>query len=507
VRLRGRFVLVMLLISSIGLLPAPALAQSAGFPEFRTNGGLFDHGTLAYNPTNEWIFPSIIRAADHFTDPFDIYYLYTAPHDGPGGVSLFHAPSLNGPWTEHVANPVIPNRWEPHYSVSHVSSPEAFWVEDEQQLFMYFHGENDRTRFATSTDGITFEYGDTAVTAAQSGTDIREASYARVAEYAIPGTSHRYIMLFMDRLGSVRRIRLATSADARSWVVRPTPLVSPRGAEGQNISSASYFPWQGRHYVTYHATSGNVHLTEVGADFALERHLGVLYDSLRSDPENGRSAAPTFVSAGGTLHMFYEAGRRGSTTIAHATADLDRLGPLAQPHYEFTDVANPSTHFHPIHRLASVQLTTGCGRITVYCPDRSVTRAEMASFLARALDLELHSTARFSDVTPGTTHAGAIEAIAAAGLTNGCGNGRYCPDRPVSRAEMATFLMRAVELTPVTTSNQFVDVTFGATHTDAINAIARAGITTGCGRTTHYCPERDVTRAEMASFLVRGFAL
>jgi hypothetical protein len=503
----SRVLLAVVLLVSLSLPARPAEASSDAFPRFTSSGAILDHARLGFNPTDEWIFPTVVRAADHFDEPLGTYYLYTAPHDGIGGISLHYSDSLTGPWLEHTANPVVSNVWEPYYSVSHVSSPHAFWHPEEEQLLLYFHGENDQTRFATSTDGIAFEYGDLALTAAQAGPGVREASYARVFEHPRPELGHRYLMLFMDRVDNTRRIRLATSGDARSWTVRPTPLVHPRGAEGHNVSSATYLPWQGRHYVAYHATSGNIHLTEVGADFGLERHLGVLYDSVRTTPESGRSAAPTFVVDGSTMHMFYEAGRRGRTTVAHATADLHALLPLSQPHYEFVDVNNPSTHYHPIHRLASAELTTGCGRITHYCPTRGVTRAEMASFLARALDLPLRSGTRYTDVRPGTTHAPAIEAIAHAGLTNGCGRDRYCPDRAVTRAEMATFLMRALELPPHTSSNQFEDVGFGATHTEAINAIAQAGITTGCGRTTHYCPDRDVSRAEMASFLVRGFGL
>jgi hypothetical protein len=502
----ARFLLVSLLLS-VTLPIHPAQATSDGFPRFSSTGPLLEHGSLGFNPTDEWIFPTVLRAADHFEEPLGTYYLYTAPHDGIGGISLHYSDSLRGPWSEHEQNPVISNRWEPHYTVSHVSSPHAFWHPEEEQLFLYFHGENHETRFATSTDGVEFTYGDVTLTAAQSGSGVREAAYARVFEHTIPALGNRYLMLFMDQVENVRRIRLATSDDARTWTVRPTPLVHPRGSEGRNVSSATFFPWQGRNYVAYHATSGNVHLTEVGRDFTLERHLGVLYDSSAEAPDNRRSAAPTFVVEGSTMHMFYEAGQRGRTTIAHATADLDRLQPLSQRHYEFEDVVVPSTHAMAIYALAGAEITTGCGRLSLYCPDRSVTRAEMASFLARSLDLPPRSGSRYSDVTAGTTHAAAIEAIAHAGLTNGCGNGRYCPDRAVSRAEMATFLVRASGLAPQPSGSRFVDVMPGATHTDAINALADAGITTGCGRTTHYCPDRSVTRAEMASFLVRGFKL
>ncbi|MCY4494934.1 MAG: S-layer homology domain-containing protein, partial [Acidimicrobiaceae bacterium] len=83
-----------------------------------------------------------------------------------------------------------------------------------------------------------------------------------------------------------------------------------------------------------------------------------------------------------------------------------------------------------------------------YCPDRPVTRAQMASFLTRALDLPAAAAAGFTDVDPTGTHAADIDALFAAEITTGCGTDplRYCPDRPVTRAQMASFLIRALNL-------------------------------------------------------------
>ena len=107
-------------------------------------------------------------------------------------------------------------------------------------------------------------------------------------------------------------------------------------------------------------------------------------------------------------------------------------------------------------------------------------------------------------------HEGAIEAIAAANITLGCNpptNTKYCPDRPVTRAEMATFLTRAVNLPPSTTDYFTDDNT--SLHEGAIQTIAAANITLGCNPPTNtkYCPDRPVTRAEMATFLARALDL
>jgi hypothetical protein len=101
-----------------------------------------------------------------------------------------------------------------------------------------------------------------------------------------------------------------------------------------------------------------------------------------------------------------------------------------------------------------------------------------------------------------------IEWLEAAGFTRGCNwpyDDGYCPDRPVTRAEMATFLARALEL-DAEPGDRFFDVE-DPSHEPNINAIASAGITVGCSLDgSRYCPDRPVTRAEMAALLHRAWA-
>ena len=105
----------------------------------------------------------------------------------------------------------------------------------------------------------------------------------------------------------------------------------------------------------------------------------------------------------------------------------------------------------------------------------------------------------------GDIHEPNIEAIAAAGITNGCEPDRFCPDDPVTRAQMGSFLARALDL-PVPTDNRFDDVS-GA-HAGAINAIAEAGISLGCTPDgDSFCPDEFVSRQQMASFLARALDL
>jgi len=139
----------------------------------------------------------------------------------------------------------------------------------------------------------------------------------------------------------------------------------------------------------------------------------------------------------------------------------------------------------------------------MYCPNGLVTRGQMATFLSRALSLPATSTDFFTD-DENSVHENNINKIAAAGITAGCGPTTFCPNGLVTRAQMATFLSRGYSL-PAATTNYFTDDA-GSVHENNINKIRAAGITTGCGPTT-YCPNGLVTRGQMAAFISRAAAL
>jgi S-layer homology domain len=140
-------------------------------------------------------------------------------------------------------------------------------------------------------------------------------------------------------------------------------------------------------------------------------------------------------------------------------------------------------------------------------------RAPLALLLALLVSVPLTSpTAAGGGLPPGGTflddnglvHEPAIEAIAAAGITSGCGPQVFCPTGLVTRGQMATFLVRALHL-PSTSRDYFTDDE-GSTHEANINALRRSGITSGCGG-TRFCPSGIVTRGQMATFLQRALGL
>ncbi|CAG1772882.1 partial Cellulosome-anchoring protein, partial [uncultured bacterium] len=159
-------------------------------------------------------------------------------------------------------------------------------------------------------------------------------------------------------------------------------------------------------------------------------------------------------------------------------------------------------------------ITSGCGP-GVYCPARSLSRAEMAVLLLTAEHGSAYvppapTGSIFTDV-PADHWAGAfIEALAAEGVTSGCGAGNYCPDNLITRAEMAVFLLAAEHgpdwIPPAPTGTVFGDVPGDHWAAAYIEALAAEGVTSGCGG-GNFCPEGTLNRAEMAVFLSVTFGI
>lgn len=122
---------------------------------------------------------------------------------------------------------------------------------------------------------------------------------------------------------------------------------------------------------------------------------------------------------------------------------LDGMNPQPVSQSRFDDVDANSFHAPYIERLADLGVTTGCSDGTIFCPDDPVTRAQMAVFLSRAYSLPQGRDPGFSDVPRNAWYADQVASLAASGITLGCGNGMYCPSQATSRAQMATFLHRA----------------------------------------------------------------
>jgi hypothetical protein len=169
----------------------------------------------------------------------------------------------------------------------------------------------------------------------------------------------------------------------------------------------------------------------------------------------------------------------------------------------FTDICD-SPYLADIEWLVAKGLTSGCDAgADLYCPAEDVTRGQVAAMLAAGLDLP-DGPDKFTD-DEGSPFEDAINAVAAAGITGGCNTDgtEFCPDAPMTRAEVASFLSKAFNLPAG--PDAFTDDD-GSIHEDAINAVAAAGISSGCDAAKQlYCPDGVVSREQIASFLHRAF--
>ena len=169
--------------------------------------------------------------------------------------------------------------------------------------------------------------------------------------------------------------------------------------------------------------------------------------------------------------------------------------------FPFRDIAR-NTHQAAIVELVEAGIMEGCGDDR-FCPNAPIDRILMAEVLERALEVPATETDHFTD-DDGLDAEPAINALAAAGVVKGCGDGTtYCPQDPVSRAQMASYLARGFDLGTVT-EDYFVDDD-DTEHEDNINRLAASGITLGCD-VNLFCVKGQVTRGQLASFVSRGLA-
>jgi hypothetical protein len=113
----------------------------------------------------------------------------------------------------------------------------------------------------------------------------------------------------------------------------------------------------------------------------------------------------------------------------------------------------------------------------------------------------------FLDIPPANTFHSFVVAVARNGVTAGCGGGNYCGLASVTRAQMAVFLLKAEHgssFVPPSCTGLFTDVACpGGFAVDWIEQLSLEGITGGCGG-TNYCPNNPVRRDQMAVFLLKA---
>lgn len=171
-----------------------------------------------------------------------------------------------------------------------------------------------------------------------------------------------------------------------------------------------------------------------------------------------------------------------------------------------------NAHEENIEAIAALGVTVGCNppENDRFCPHSLVNRAQMAAFLSRALGTRARAEAtgaRATDVRADAWYFSDVERMIATGVVVLPADGTFRPLEPLTRLEMALFLVRAFPALrevaePV---GVFSDVPAMWNGAGAVEGILDAGVTSGCpAESLSYCPDQPVTRGQMASFLVRA---
>ena len=179
---------------------------------------------------------------------------------------------------------------------------------------------------------------------------------------------------------------------------------------------------------------------------------------------------------------------------------------------DFLDVPSSHQFYSFVTTLVSNAITVGVGGSN-YGVDQSTLRQQMAVFLLKGKHGLCYTpppcTGTFGDVACPSTFADWIEALAAEGISGGCGGGNFCPTNAVRRDQMAPFLLKAENgssYVPPSCTGIFPDVTCPSLFADWIEQLAAEQITGGCGG-GNYCPSNPSTRGQMAVFVVKTFGL
>ncbi len=246
-----------------------------------------------------------------------------------------------------------------------------------------------------------------------------------------------------------------------------------------------------------------------GYEYCLDKTDNATCDGSWVSAGSNLSASPSGLAMGTKYYWQVKALNSGGSTLADGGLWWNFTTPSS-----FSDVYDLHWALTWIERLYNSGITTGCNT-GLYCPEAPVTRAQMAVFLIRATHgvsfVPPAPTGIFTDVPTTAWAANYIEQLYADGITTGCNPALmlYCPADSVTRAQMAAFLLRAKHgagYAPPDATGIFSDVPTTYWAAAWIEELYAEGITTGCN-TGLYCPEQSVTRAQMAAFLVRTFAL
>ncbi|MFF5994967.1 5'-nucleotidase C-terminal domain-containing protein [Lysinibacillus sp. KU-BSD001] len=194
--------------------------------------------------------------------------------------------------------------------------------------------------------------------------------------------------------------------------------------------------------------------------------------------------------------------RKLFATVGAVTASLVAVSGVSAA--GFTDVDAKNSHYENILTLHEAGVINGYADGT-FKPSKPVTRGQAAKMLVNAFGLTKGpGTASFTDVPASNEYAEAIEILASYGFIKGYADGSFKPAEEITRGQFAKMVTSIFEITGKG-ANPFTDVASSSEYYEAIIALYENGLTTGTTAKT-YSPDANVTRGQLASFIVRGLA-
>jgi hypothetical protein len=172
----------------------------------------------------------------------------------------------------------------------------------------------------------------------------------------------------------------------------------------------------------------------------------------------------------------------------------------------FEDIPCSHPFYGWIERIRELGITAGCSP-GLYCPDAPVTRKQMAVFIISAMGQTPSSAshnAYFGDLQD-DGYRPFINRMYELGITGGCETGIYCPDDPVTRGQMAVFISAARAWSPLLPATfTFADVPSAHPFSGFIERLWREGVTSGCS-ISDYCPDSAIPRSQMAAMIAKSW--
>lgn len=194
---------------------------------------------------------------------------------------------------------------------------------------------------------------------------------------------------------------------------------------------------------------------------------------------------------------------KSTTGQLWVTVIFGRWGSNGSGYSAFKDSDN-NPHRAAIEYIWEHGITSGCGSVLAqtYCPSSTVTRAEMAVFLVRALNLPNTSHDYFTDDN-GHWAENSINRLAAAGIVSGCATNKYCPNSGTTRGQMAKMLVKGFHMPMAPSSKDYFTDDDGKWFENYADTLRYYGITSGCG-SGRFCGYDPMKRDQMATFLQRS---